>query len=128
MIRILLVDDSKFLAKGMATTLRGLDFDVVGVAHDGYEAIELYKQHHPEVTLLDITMPNMDGVECLRHLRLYDSDARVVMLSAIRDQDTIDRCMALGASNFLQKPIRGSSPSDLSRLCDALEVAAAKTV
>ncbi|MCG8651198.1 MAG: response regulator [Pirellulales bacterium] len=128
MIRVLVVDDSKFMARAIAGILASMEFDVVGIAHDGLEGIAQFEQHHPDVTLLDITMPNMDGVDCLQKLREIDADARVVMLSAIKDQATIDRCLELGACNFLKKPIKRGSPSDLSRLCDTLEEAVAKTV
>lgn len=128
MIKIVLVDDSKFMAKAIKSVLETMGFDVVGIGHDGFEGVELFTNHRPDVMLLDVTMPNMDGVECLQKVREIDSDARIVMLSAIRDQDTIDRCLADGASGFLQKPIRPGSPSDLTRLCEALENAAGKAV
>jgi two-component system chemotaxis response regulator CheY len=126
MIRVLLVDDSKFMARSLSTILVEMGFEVVGLAHDGVEGLEQYQALQPEVTLLDVTMPNMDGVECLTRLRELDPDARVVMLSAIQDPETIAKCMHLGAASFLQKPIRQSSPSDLSRLCRTLEDAVVK--
>ena len=128
MIRVLLVDDSKFMAKQLGIILQEMDFEVVGIGHDGHEGLELFQTLRPDVTLLDVTMPNMDGLECLSRIRECDPDSRVVMLSAIQDQDTIDRCLAQGACNFLQKPIRKNSPADLTRLCTTLEDAVAKVV
>ena len=128
MIKVVVVDDSKFMAKQIRSVVEGMGFEVAGVGHDGLEGVAQYEEHHPDVILLDITMPNMDGVECLQKLRELDPDAGVVMLSAIRDQETIDRCLEYGASGFLQKPIRPGSPSDLTRLCDAIENAAKKVV
>jgi two-component system, chemotaxis family, chemotaxis protein CheY len=127
-IEVLVVDDSKFMAKGLGAVLEELGFKVVGMAHDGLEGLEKFQALQPEVTLLDITMPNMDGIDCLTKILEINSDARVVMLSAIQDPSTIERCLALGASSFLQKPIKRGSPSDLNRLCETLENAVGKTV
>lgn len=124
MIEVLVVDDSKFMAKALRDVLVGLGFNVVGIAHDGVEGVAQFEALRPEVTLLDVTMPNMDGVECLTKILEIDSNARVVMLSAIQDPATIESCLSIGAANFLQKPIRKSSPSDLNRLCETLENAA----
>ena len=128
MIKVIVVDDSKFMAKQIRSVIETMGFEVAGVGFDGLEGVALFTEHRPDVTLLDITMPNMDGVECLQKIRELDPDAAVVMLSAIRDQDTVDRCLESGARTFLQKPIRPGSPSDLSRLCDAIESAAGKAV
>lgn len=121
MISVLVVDDSKFMARAIKTILIEMGFDVVGLAHDGLEGFEQFDKFRPDVTLLDVTMPNMDGVECLQKIREVDADAAVVMLSAIKDPETVDRCLANGASSFLQKPIKRSSPKDLTRLSDAIE-------
>ena len=126
MIRVLLVDDSKFLAKALRGILKSLDFEVVAMAHDGVEALEQFKTHSPEVVLLDVTMPNMDGVECLTQLMQIDPEARVVMLSAIQDEEVIERCLALGACSFLKKPIVKTSQEDLDRLSTTLQDAFAK--
>ncbi|MCA9176264.1 MAG: response regulator [Planctomycetales bacterium] len=128
MMRVLLVDDSKFVVKSLQTILEQLGFEVVGMASDGHEALAQFQEHHPDVTLLDVTMPNMDGVECLSRIKELDADAPVVMLSAIQDPDTIDKCLQLGAASFLKKPIKKTSPADLSRLSCTLEEAAAKVV
>ncbi len=128
MIEVLVVDDSRFMAKALCTILEELEFKVVAMAHDGYEGIEQFVNHRPDVVLLDVTMPNMDGMDCLSKIREIDGEAKVVMLSAIQDPATIERCLSLGASSFLQKPIRKNSPTDLCRLCETLEEAVAKAV
>jgi two-component system, chemotaxis family, chemotaxis protein CheY len=127
MINVLIVDDNKFITQAMQNILEELDFNVVGVAHDGLQGIERFMEVWPDVTLLDITMPNMDGVECLSKIIEMNSTARVVMLSAVQDQNTISKCLASGASGFLQKPIRKGNAEDLDRLSQALEQATGKT-
>jgi two-component system, chemotaxis family, chemotaxis protein CheY len=127
MIDVLVVDDSKFMAKSLREVLVELGFNVVGLAHDGIEGIAQFEALHPEVTLLDVTMPNMDGIDCLTRILEIDRGARVVMLSAIHDPSTIERCLSIGAASFLQKPIKKNSPSDLNRLSETLENAAGVT-
>ena len=125
MIRVLVIDDSKFMANGIKSVLEALDFEVTGMAHDGLEGVAAFEEHRPDVTLLDITMPNMDGIQCLDRIRELDEDARVVMLSAIRNAETEQLCLEKGAKGFINKPIKRGSPSDLARLCEALENAVA---
>jgi two-component system chemotaxis response regulator CheY len=114
------------MGKGLKSVLEGMNFEVVGIGCDGFEGLDLFERLSPDVTMMDITMPNMDGIECLQRIRAVDPNARVVMLSAIQDPDTIERCLSLGAHGFLQKPIRPGSPSDLFRLCETIESAVEK--
>lgn len=123
---VLIVDDSKFLAKAMKRVIEELDFTVVGVGHDGYQGLELFKELRPDVTLLDITMPNMDGIDCLTEIRKVDPQARIVMLSAVQEQVVVDRCMQNGAMKFLSKPIKNDDPEYLSLLQETLDSAVAK--
>lgn len=120
MINVLVVDDSKFVVHAMESILQDLQYHVAGVAYDGLQAIEKHMDCAPDVTLLDITMPNMDGLECLCKIMESSPDARVVMLSAVQDQDTISKCLECGAVGFLQKPIRKGNTDDLNRLCAAI--------
>ncbi len=128
MIEVLVVDDSKFMANALGTVLEDLGFRVVGFAHDGIQGLERFESLRPDVTLLDITMPNMDGLDCLAKILELDANAKVVMLSAIQDPDMIQRCLDLGAISFLRKPIRRGSPKDLNLLCETLENAAGKSL
>jgi two-component system chemotaxis response regulator CheY len=128
MTNVLIVDDSKFVANAMRSILESMHFDVVAVAYDGLEGLQKYCDHWPDLTLLDITMPNMDGLECLCKIREMNASARVVMLSAVKDQHTIDGCLNSGAASFLQKPIRKDHQEDLDRLQQALALALGKSV
>ncbi|MEM9365606.1 MAG: response regulator [Planctomycetota bacterium] len=121
MKRILIVDDSAFVAKLLGRVIESLDCRVVAIAQDGLKGIAAFQEHRPDITLLDVTMPNMDGLECLQQIRKADPNARVIMISAVRTPDTVDRCLAEGAIAFLQKPIRPNNPEDIDRLKSALE-------
>ncbi len=128
MINVLLVDDSKFVVHAMQSILEELNYQIAGVAHDGLQAIEKHRDCGPDVTLLDITMPNMDGLECLCRIKEESPQARVIMLSAVQDPETIEKCLASGAAGFLQKPIRKGNLEDLDRLCAAIENAVGRTI
>lgn len=123
MTEVLVVDDSRFMVKAVSAVLEGLGYHVVAVAHDGEEGLEKFQQYRPDVTLLDVTMPNMDGLECLQEVLALDAEARVVMFSAVKDQDIVDKCLNAGAVAFLQKPIRPTEEEDLDRLRSTLETA-----
>nr|WP_261361774.1 response regulator [Aeoliella straminimaris] len=123
-VSVLVVDDSRFMTRVVKSALESLGVQVVGVAGDGLEALEQFQQHRPDVTLLDITMPNMDGLECLTRIREIDADARVVMLSAVQDEETVAKCLKLGAATFLRKPIRMGNSEDEQRLQLALGITA----
>lgn len=105
MAKILVVDDSKFMAKTLKRALEGGGHEVVGMGSDGVEGYELFQSKRPDLTLLDITMPNRDGRDCLFDIMQRDKDARVIMISAIKEQDVVDDCLACGAKNFIQKPL-----------------------
>jgi two-component system, chemotaxis family, chemotaxis protein CheY len=128
MINVLIVDDSKLVAHAMQNILEELQIHVVGIAHDGIQGLERFGECSPDVTLLDVTMPNMDGVECLAKIRELNSEAKVVMLSAVQDKDTISKCISIGAVGFLQKPIRRGNQEDLERLSQILVQATGKAI
>ena len=109
MARILVVDDSKFIVRALKMALEGGGHEVVGMGADGAEGFELFKEHKPDLTLLDITMPNRDGRDCLEDIIKCDEQARVMMISAIKDQEVIDFCLSIGAKGFLSKPLNVSN-------------------
>jgi two-component system chemotaxis response regulator CheY len=119
----MIVDDSRFVAHSMQAVMEDLQFQVVGVAYDGLQALDAFDKLAPDITLLDITMPNMDGVECLAKIKERSPDACVIMLSAVQDKDTIAKCVATGAAGFLQKPIRRGNTDDIGRLFRVIEQA-----
>ncbi|MFH0958003.1 MAG: response regulator, partial [Pseudomonadota bacterium] len=104
MAKILLVDDEESVRNMMRMTLE-LDQHSVWTASDGPNALEIYKDQAPEVVLLDVRMPGMDGVEVLRRIRQLNHDAEVIVFSGHGDMDIVIECLRNGASNFLTKPV-----------------------
>lgn len=108
-IRLLLVDDHTLFLEGLVNTLgvvRG--FEIVGQARDGRSAIELWHKTTPDVGLVDVSMPGMDGVETVRQLRGQFPAARVLMLTSSEDQDDVIAALDAGASGYVTKGIRYS--------------------
>ena len=104
--RILVVEDSAFLSKSIRTFLEEEGHDVVAVAGDGFEGVSSFKELKPDLTLLDITMPGMDGRSCLREILEHDGSARVLMVSAIQSRQAILDCLSAGARGYVEKPLR----------------------
>lgn len=113
MAKILVVDDSNFIAKALKKTLESGGHEVVGIASDGVEGFELFKKKNPDLTLLDITMPNRDGRDCLYDIIQSNETARVIMISAIKEQEVVDDCLLCGAKDFIKKPLNLSDPDGL---------------
>lgn len=106
-IRVLIVDDSALVRQILSRVLAdATGIEVVGTARDGVQAIESVRALAPDVVTLDICMPNMDGLEALRHIE-RESDARVIMLSSQDDSDTTFRALEMGAVEFISKPREG---------------------
>mgnify|MGYP001009169269 CR=1 FL=1 len=104
--RFLLVDDSEFIRKSLKVVVKLLEGEVVGEAQDGLEAIEAYKKYRPDVVTLDIVMPNMTGVEAVKHLVKLDPNAKVIMVSSLGYQDKVKEAIVNGAKYFIVKPFK----------------------
>ena len=106
-IRILLVDDHAILRAGLANLLNGEPGSkVVAVAEDGDSALQLWREHRPDVTLLDINLGGMDGIETLRRLRAEFPDARVLMLTSSEAEEDIRHALEAGAAGYVTKNLR----------------------
>src|SRR5258707_1407384 len=104
MIRVLLADDHPVVLQGLSALLaERLDVVVVAMASNGREAVDWYKQHRPDVALLDVRMPVMTGIEALEEIRAFDAKARVVMLTTYDDEETVYRSVNGGARGYLLK-------------------------
>jgi DNA-binding NarL/FixJ family response regulator len=99
---ILLVDDSKVIARLLESLLKS-EFKILGHAKDGNEGFQMYQTLKPEVVLLDVTMPNCNGKECLANIMKLNPAAKVIMVSSLSDEATIGECLRLGARGFITK-------------------------
>lgn len=104
---IMVVDDSLFMRNHLAKLLGEHGYETV-MAEDGLQAVKTYRATMPDLVLLDITMPNMNGMDALAEIRLYDLRAKVVMLTALDQQLVAARAVHMGAQDFLVKPVTAS--------------------
>lgn len=102
-IRLMLADDHRMLREGLRRSLADEGFDVVGEASDGDEAVRLAGTLLPDVILMDVTMPDVDGVEATRRIHQRHPEIRVVMLTMHADQSVISEALRAGASGYLVK-------------------------
>ena len=104
MIRILIVDDQKVIRENISVLLTGVaEFEVVGTAIDGYEAIALVKDLQPDIILMDIEMPDLDGLSATSSIASQYPDLKILMLSSHNDDELIARSLAAGAEGYLLK-------------------------
>lgn len=116
MIRLLLVDDQRLMRDGLRILLElESDFEVIGEAEDGAQALESYQQFSPDVVLMDIRMPVMDGVEATRRLRESDPNAKVIILTTFDDNEYIFEGLRAGALGYLLKDVSGDELADAIR-------------
>ncbi|MCO5317821.1 MAG: response regulator transcription factor [Microthrixaceae bacterium] len=102
-VRLLLADDHRLLREGLRRSMSDAGFDVVGEACDGVEAIQLAGELSPDVILMDVTMPNCDGVEACRQVIDSGVGSRVVMLTMHADQEVLADAIRAGAAGYLTK-------------------------
>jgi two-component system chemotaxis response regulator CheY len=101
--KILIVDDAAFMRMRCSKLLVDNGFEVAEAA-DGEEALTKYKEHKPDAVLLDITMPNMDGLSTLKELLKIDPGARIAMVTAMGQQSMVMEALKTGARDFVVKP------------------------
>ena len=102
---VLVVDDAQFMRLRVKNLLVSEGYDVIEAA-DGQEAIKTYNIHQPDVVLMDITMPVMDGLEALKAIREQYPDAKVIMCSALGQESTVIQAIKSGAKDFIVKPFQ----------------------
>jgi len=103
MPKVLVVDDAQFMRMRCSRLLLEGGFEVVE-AENGAEAVRVYEAQRPDVVLMDITMPEMDGLSALREIRRQDPDARIAMLTALGQQGIVLEAIKSGARDFIVKP------------------------
>jgi two-component system, chemotaxis family, chemotaxis protein CheY len=106
MARVLIVDDAAFMRMMLKDILTKNGFQVVGEAPNGLKAVELYKAEKPDVVTLDITMPEMDGIQALKEIKTFDPNAKVIMCSAMGQQAMVMEAIKSGAKDFVVKPFQ----------------------
>ena len=106
MAKILVVDDAAFMRKVIRDTLTKSGYTDIYEAVDGKDAVEKYFELKPDLVLMDITMPNMDGLEALKAIRAKDSNANVVMCSAMGQESMVIDAVRSGAKDFIVKPFK----------------------
>lgn len=102
--KLLIVDDSNIMRRRIERSQQFEELEVVGTAANGLEAIEWFKKTDPDVVTMDITMPQMDGIECIERLVALKPAVRILVISALADKDTAVEAMEKGANGFLNKP------------------------
>ena len=100
---ILLVDDEPHIRKYVGLILRQLGTTKILEAANGEEAIALYERDRPDLVLLDVNMPIMDGMETLKRLKAIDPDCVIIMLTSLTNRQNIEAALALGAANYIRK-------------------------
>jgi two-component system NarL family response regulator len=105
-IRVLLADDHPIVRNGVAGVLGDeSDLRVIAEAGDGTEAVALYQRHRPDVALIDLKMPGLDGPEVVAAIRAFDADARIVILTTYDADDDVERALRAGAKAYLLKDV-----------------------
>lgn len=103
-MKILIVDDAVFIRKVLRGILQELGEEVVGEASSGNEALRMVKEYRPDVVTLDITLPDMSGLELLKKIKEISSSTQVVMITAISNHEVVKEAMKVGATNYITKP------------------------
>lgn len=104
--KIMLVDDAAFMRMMIKDTLKKNGFTEIVEAGNGEQAIATYQEEKPDLILMDITMPVMDGLEALKHLKEMDKNVQVVMCSAMGQETMVVDALKLGAKDFIVKPFK----------------------
>ena len=106
MKKILVVDDTEFMRMTIRKVLESANFEVVAEAENGEVAIQQYKIYHPDVVLMDITMPIMNGIDALKGIKEIDESAKVIIVSALGQEMVVREAIANGAESFIVKPFQ----------------------
>lgn len=106
MATILIVDDAAFMRMSIRKMLEGTEYEIVAEAENGKIAVEQYQKHKPDLVTMDITMPEMNGIESVKEIIKLDSKAKVIMCSAMGQQDMVLESIEAGAKDFIVKPFK----------------------
>ena len=116
--RVLIVDDSRVSRAMLADMLLNTKFEVCGYAKNSIEAIEKYSDLRPDIVTMDMNLPDGNGIDCSRKILVINPDARIIMVSAMKDASLVRQGRSVGISSFLQKPVKENELLDLmKRIC-----------
>ncbi len=104
--KIMMVDDAAFMRMTIKNALTKAGYTDIVEAEDGQRAVEVYEQEKPDLVIMDITMPNMDGIQALQAIKSKDSGAKVIMCSAMGQEAMVVQAIQLGAMDFIVKPFK----------------------
>jgi len=104
--RILVVDDAAFMRMMVKDILSKNGYEVVGEAENGLKAVEKYQELKPDLTTMDITMPEMDGISAVKAIKKIDPSAKIIMCSAMGQQSMVVEAIQAGARDFIVKPFQ----------------------
>lgn len=124
-ISVLIVDDNDITRETLRVILRHDGYNVVGEALDGDGALEMATRLHPDIILLDVVMPKVNGVEALKSIRMVMQDVQVLMVTANKDQETVTEVVKSGISGYIIKPFNAKKVLDTVQAV-ALKVRAAR--
>ncbi|MFB6468910.1 MULTISPECIES: response regulator [Bacillaceae] len=114
MARILIVDDAKFMRMTLSNILKKANHEVVGEGENGRDGVQLYRELQPDLVTMDITMPEMSGLEAVKEIKAEFPNAKVIMCSAMGQQKMVVEAIEAGAKDFIVKPF------DENRVIDAI--------
>jgi two-component system chemotaxis response regulator CheY len=106
MPKVLIVDDAAFMRMMIKDILVKNGFTISGEAPNGVKALELYKAEKPDIVTMDITMPEMDGIQALKEIKAFDPSAKIIMCSAMGQQAMVMEAIKSGARDFIVKPFQ----------------------
>lgn len=109
MTKVLIVDDSAFIRLKLRQLLESNDFDVVGEAENGKVALMKIRELRPNIVTLDVTMPEMDGLECMTNIKKMDYLPTVIMVSAMGQESVVQKAILSGAKGFIVKPYKAET-------------------
>ncbi|HCZ07066.1 MAG: two-component system, chemotaxis family, chemotaxis protein CheY [Thermotogota bacterium] len=107
-LKVLIVDDAAFMRMLLKDIITKAGYEVVGEASNGVEAVQKYKELKPDVVTMDITMPEMDGIQAIKEIKKIDPDAKVIVCSAMGQQAMVVEAIQAGAKDFIVKPFQHS--------------------
>ena len=115
--RVLIADDHELVRSAIAVLLERSGYEIVAQARDGHEAVAVWRELKPDLTLLDLRMPGLDGIGAIQAIRALDSEARIVLLSTFDCDEPVQRAFRAGASGYL---LKGVSPDVLCKCLDVV--------